>query len=194
MTNEDLLESRHAVGVAALRLGACSVRELMACCSLPRATVEACLYSLALDGKVKPKALYIRRGKKGFSFVYWQHTAHEGNYHAIRSQLKIMNPKTFAAASVTKSSPRVLIVDSVRRIIREEYPIEYSVDMMRETLGVTYPMVQKAFKLLEQQGVVKVRKEIYGRGRPRLMYSAVNGEVPKEAYSFDDDPEAVDLE
>jgi hypothetical protein len=185
-----------AVQLTTARLGACSAREVVACCSLPRETVEACLYTLAAEGKVKAKSQYIRRGKKGFSFVYWQSILQEGSYYSIREKMKERNPEIFARATRSKRSPRILIVDKVRRVM-ESYPGSYSTEQMCEETGATYNMVRKAFKELEREGVVTVTKQIYGRGRPRLFYSAVNGKEPepeKKVWSFDDDEEAVDLE
>lgn len=185
------------VVVAGMKLGAGSKTEIAACCGLPPDEVEACLHSLAAEGRFKAKATYMRRGKKIFAFVYWQPIEFEGSYYSIRQQQQEKWPEAFEKAHTRKRKPRVLIVDKVQRII-EEYPNnEFSVDDMRDWLGATYAKVLKAMKTLEQEGVVKKRKDVYGRGRPRMMWSAVNGKEPepeKQVWSFDDDPEAVDLE
>lgn len=197
MINEEL---KSTVAVRMLQLGVSSLTYLTSKVSggLPR-DIEACLHSLALEGLVKVKATYMRRGKRIFAFVYWQHTDYEGSYREIRDQqaekLSEKFPELFNASR--KRAPRLLIVDNVRRFMEEDPNAEWSANDLREALGVSYGKANQALKQLAEEGVVKARKEIYGRGRPRIKYTAVNGKNPepeKQVWSFDDDPEAVDLE
>lgn len=183
------------------QLGACSKSEVVACTGLPPETVEACLHSLAVDELIKAQAMRMG-GKKGFAFVWWKPAEKKGSYRAIRKEHQELYPGAFEMAKTHKSSRkgRVLILDRVRKHLEDMYPTEYSVDDMREALGVTYGKVLKAMKALEREGVVTVRKEVYGRGRPRMMYTAANGKEPKHGdegavtkVSFEDDEEAIEL-
>jgi predicted transcriptional regulator len=153
------------VAVKVRQLGACSRSEIARLLKLDPDVIEACLHVLAFKGLIKVQAAVIGRKKK-FAFIYWTPTDYKGSYWRVRQRQKAKYPDLFKSRS---KKPRVLAKDRIVTHLQDGY--ERSIDDLCEALGLSYNKVRQSLLALEEEGVVQRRNEIYGRGRPRALWT-----------------------